>query len=136
MDCSGQLPSGNTFRTLHVNFITCKRDSATHSVMDGFTFLLEHAIFRHPLNENASINQYEFCTFDCVGDNTKCAKNGEVYADVTYPYMPYLTPCSISFFSCDPTDQTCGPICTQYGSNKAVWPKEVPFEGGLSIKLV
>jgi hypothetical protein len=39
--------------------ITCNRVSAKHSGNDDFAFLWEHAIFRHPPNENRLTDRSE-----------------------------------------------------------------------------
>jgi hypothetical protein len=58
--------------------LTCKRVSAKHVVKDGFAFLWEHAIFRHPPdNKKPLTDRSEILHIvDYVGKTTKPAKNG------------------------------------------------------------
>ena len=89
----------------------------------------------------------KFCTIDYVGELTRCTKNGwnrlsgggptyrwnilltsKTFLTVQGLILPFL-------FLYASTAQTAEPICTHYGSNDAVWCKEVHFGGRIDTKL-
>jgi hypothetical protein len=89
----------------------CKRVSTTHSVKGDFTFLWEHAIFRYLPNENPLTDRSEILHLDCVGETTKCAKNG--YNRLAY-HISEILACKHYFTS----ELSTGRVDPQIGSGR------------------